>query len=484
MSTPFDNASGAGFLTAKSAEVHRLDQALNLADGYELKAPGDRSGGSALAVENLDRTLKIVTFGLDSLTIWKDIAKERITQLTQEYNVQSSYGVTGSPFFQMGQTPEESLAKYDREVARLKYLGTYGQVMHDISLITGAHGDVVGREVKNKTIELLQSNERQIWLAENSIQDLEYDGIQKQIEVKSDDQTYKMANFAGYQNTEDSVIFDARKSDSEGGQLDPKNVEKACLLSHINAGAARDLYLSSATYSDFSTRFFEKQRLLPGQVLSTGHRVKTHAGILDASYKPSSFLLPKISPLKGKYVEDSSKSDMENNNTVSFTAAPALEAAGGHFEGASQAYQYQVAEVTAKGERAAVLLEDSGGTDEITVEANNVVNLLVKTSADTIFLNLYRSKSGEKDFRFIKRAKVVKEAATVVKITDDGSKVPGTSTAFLMQMDPDVVCWKQLGPLMKFDIAVLGTAYRWLQLLYGTPLVMAPRKNVIMKNLL
>ena len=483
MSTPFDNASGAGFLTAKSAEIQHLDRALNLADGYELKAPGDRSGGSALAVENLDRTLKIVTFGLDSLTIWKDIAKERITQLTQEYNVQSSYGVTGSPFFQMGQTPEESLAKYDREVARLKYLGTYGQVMHDISLITGAHGDVVGREVKNKTIELLQSNERQIWLAENSIQELEYDGIQKQIEVKSNQQTYKMANFAGYQNTEDSVIFDARKSDSEGGQLDPKNVEKACLLSHINAGAARDLYLSSATYSDFSTRFFEKQRLLPGQVLSTGHRVKTHAGILDASYKPSSFLLPKISPLDGKYVEDDSASGVASE-LASLAAAVALT--GGHFVGGT--YNYMIAEVTKKGERVATLVTEKADVNakDIVVAANGVVTLpIALPKKDVLFLNLYRSKSGEKDFRFIKRySKEPLENEVIVKLIDDGSKVPGTSTAFLMQMDPDVVCWKQLGPLMKFDIAVLGTAYRWLQLLYGTPLVMAPRKNVVMKNLL
>ena len=49
--------------------------------------------------------------------------------------------------------------------------------------------------------------------------------------------------------------------------------------------------------------------------------------------------------------------------------------------------------------------------------------------------------------------------------------------------DPDVLCWKQLGSMIKYDLAVDDTSYKWLQLLYGTPLVMAPRKNVIIRNL-
>jgi len=48
--------------------------------------------------------------------------------------------------------------------------------------------------------------------------------------------------------------------------------------------------------------------------------------------------------------------------------------------------------------------------------------------------------------------------------------------------DEDVLCWKQLGPMIKYDLAVVDTSYRWLQLIYGTPLITAPRKNVILKN--
>jgi hypothetical protein len=50
--------------------------------------------------------------------------------------------------------------------------------------------------------------------------------------------------------------------------------------------------------------------------------------------------------------------------------------------------------------------------------------------------------------------------------------------------DSDALCWKQLGSMIKYDLAVTDTSYRWLQLLYGTPLVTAGRKHVIAENLL
>jgi hypothetical protein len=49
-------------------------------------------------------------------------------------------------------------------------------------------------------------------------------------------------------------------------------------------------------------------------------------------------------------------------------------------------------------------------------------------------------------------------------------------------MDNEVLAFKQLAPLMKMDLAVIGPAIRWMILLYGTLVMYAPRKWVRIIN--
>ena len=60
-------------------------------------------------------------------------------------NCQNSYGQEVSPFFNMGGTPTATDANYNREVYQVKYLGTQGQVQHNLTLIQAAHGPVIAR---------------------------------------------------------------------------------------------------------------------------------------------------------------------------------------------------------------------------------------------------------------------------------------------------------------------------------------------------
>src|SRR5690606_40438351 len=54
--------------------------------------------------------------------------------------------------------------------------------------------------------------------------------------------------------------------------------------------------------------------------------------------------------------------------------------------------------------------------------------------------------------------------------------LPFTSSAYLGELTPSVLTFRQLMPLMKMDLAVLSPAYRWMILLYGTPILFAPKK--------
>jgi hypothetical protein len=53
----------------------------------------------------------------------------------------------------------------------------------------------------------------------------------------------------------------------------------------------------------------------------------------------------------------------------------------------------------------------------------------------------------------------------------------------MVQMDLQNLAFKQLAPMLKIPLATLAASIRWMQLLYGTPIVYSPRKNIIFRNL-
>lgn len=77
--------TGFGYHTGE--EVQELQKALSVGGQYATTLPGSMSGGAALAVEDLDRTLKLVTNSMEDLVFWKDVIKQKMTQVVGEYNL-------------------------------------------------------------------------------------------------------------------------------------------------------------------------------------------------------------------------------------------------------------------------------------------------------------------------------------------------------------------------------------------------------------
>lgn len=455
-----------GFGSHSAAQVEALQKALAISQNYGTTAPANLAGGSALAVEDLDRTLKLVTHGLEHLKLWKDIIKEKIPQTVHEYNVQNSYGQEVNPFFQMGGTPQATDANYDREVIQVKYLGTQGQVQHNLTLIQAAHGPVIAREVKNKTIELLARNERSMFDADSAINSLEYDGILKQVRQKEAQSQYKSTAFAGYDSAgaDESVILDIR------GSFDDEVAERMGLKNVNNFGMAMDCYLGTDLHSKFSRDFYNKQRTLPGETLTSGNRVKEHTGTLDYRFKPSLFNRPRKAPLT-----------VGVSGGAVPTLANMLTPADGASEfGASDAgtYGYKVSLVFADGETAAST-EISGA-----VAAGDKVTIEISYVGSPLYANVFRSPLGGAGAGHEFIGRIALGVSGSAMNVDFNNQLPGSGRAFLLMHDSDALCWKQLGSMIKYDLAVTDTSYRWLQLMYGTPLVSAARKQTIAENLI
>jgi hypothetical protein len=461
-----NDPSMTGFGSHSAAQIEALQKALSISQNYGTTAPGSLAGGSALAVEDLDRTLKLVTHGLEHLKLWKDIIKEKVPQTVHEYNVQNSYGQEVSPFFAMGGNPVSTDANYDREVIQVKYLGTQGQVQHNLTLIQAAHGPVIAREVKNKTIELLARNERAMFEADSAMNSLEYDGILKQVRTKEAQSQYKSTAFAGYDSAgaDESVILDIR------AEFDDVVAERMALKNVNNFGMAMDCYMGTDVHSKFSRDFYNKQRTLPGETLTSGNRVKEHTGTIDYRFKPSLFNRPRKSPLPAG---------------VSAGAAPTLanmlspaDAASEFAAADAGTYGYKVSLVFADGETAPSA-ETSGA-----VAAGDKVTMEISYVGSPLYANVFRSpKDGAgAGWEFIGRI-ALGTSGTAMNI-DFNNQVPGSARAYLLMHDSDALCWKQLGSMIKYDLAVTDTSYKWLQLLYGTPLVSASRKQTIAENLI
>jgi hypothetical protein len=459
-----NDATISGFGSHSVAEVEQLNKALSISQNYGEVAPNTLTGGSALSVEDLDRTLKLVTHSLEHLKLWKDIIKVRVNQTVSEYNVQNSYGAEVNPFFQMGGVPVQTDANYAREVIQVKYLGTQGSVQHNLTLIQAAHGPVIAREVKNKTIELLARNERFMFEADSDINALEYDGIEKQIKVKSEDAKYKSTAFAGYDSlgSDDKVIIDVR------GDFDDEVAEEMALRNVNNFGFAMDCYMGTDVHSKFSREFYNKQRTLPGDTLTSGNRVKEHTGTLDFRFKPSLFNRPRKSPLAV---------------AVSASAAPTLANMASPADAASEfkaadagTYSYVISAVYADGETL------PSTQSAFAVSMGDKVTVEISYTGAPLYFNVFRAPVGATvGQEFIGRIKAL--ASGAAHDIDFNAYMPGKAKAFLLMHDADVLSWRQLGSMIKYDLAVVSTSYSWLQLLYGTPLISAGRKHIIAKNL-
>ena len=72
--------------------------------------------------------------------------------------------------------------------------------------------------------------------------------------------------------------------------------------------------------------------------------------------------------------------------------------------------------------------------------------------------------------------------ATTTIAIDLNLNLPGTSTAYMLQMNEQNFAFRQLAPMIKIPLATLAAIVRWMQLFYGVPIVYSGRRNVLFVN--
>jgi len=462
MNEKYDGFDGFG-------DVDDLKKAIDTGNyAYATSVPGDLTQGAAWQVESLDSTLRNVTFKMKNLKLWPDIAKSQAYNVVEEYNLEQAHGGDEPIFISDGGLPNENDFTVSREVAQVKFLGCRRQVTHPATLVKPAHEPLIAHQIKTGTMWILGKLERELFKADSDITALEFDGVDKQIREKGIDSEYIPGEFAGFGNS-DEVVIDLR-----GEVLDEDVLEEAANNIAENFGFPSDLYLGTRQHSDLSKQFYPKERIpqmgqadgKAGYVLA---QFVSSAGIFDL--KGNVFNRPRRGPVTGV-----------GAGPTSVLVTDSAEAAASEWLTAEQGdYFYAVSAIySASGESPAIPVAGA-----YTKPNNNNIDVdwtaAVAPSGETVLAyNIFRGvmdgAAGTVEF-------VGRVAGGTVTFRDTNAFLPGLATAYLLQQDAENLMWKQLAPLMKMDLAIVAPAYRWMQLLYGCPIIYTPRKNVVLENI-
>lgn len=444
-----------GFGETSMAELGELRKALEI--GYQQPTTG--VGFDALRVESLDATLKTMTYGAQHVKLWSQVPKTDAYSTVEEYNKLLAYGSEGGGFVQSGALPEEEDSTYERADQKVKYLGTTRSVHHPATLVRTVPADLIATETQNGALWLMGKANHGLYYGDSDAVPLEWNGLTKQI-------------IDG-----DGIVIDLK-----GEPLSSTDIENAAQQVTENFGIPGKIFTNSKVFTDFSSTYHQYQRWnAPGGAAGVAGTPLTGWNTQVGSVGFESDVFVK----RGSGAPGSATSPKAPNAPTLALGAPGA-AAGSVFETADAGnYRWQVTAINQFGESA-----PSAISAATAIAAGDGVALTITDGGGSFpatAYKIYRTSKGGTTATYTHkvqaRAKVGGSYQATTTYTDLNEWRPGCFTGLLLDMSPQSLTFRQLAPMLKMNLAVISPAIRWMQLLYGTPIVFAPKKNVVFKNI-
>lgn len=456
---------GQGFGTASASDVAELNKALSTGNYAQAYGVAGQTNGSALQVESLENSLKVLTYSDQHVKLWKKIAKTPAYSTVEEYNQLLSYGQGVGGFLPEGVLPETDTSEYRRQASFVKFLGTTREVTHPMTLVRSAHGDVIARENQNGILWLMKQLEHALFwgdskLAPEGKEGVQFDGLNKLIDA------------------ENTVNI-------KGNLLKDTDINYGAQMILENYGTPTDLFLPFETLADFSNDFFPKERVImptQGAGYQAGlvvNKFQTHGGPVE--FQPDLFL-QKTKPLNPNGIGGTKAPTAPASVALALadetTAEFGNSGAGTYSYSVTACNRYGESIPTACGENIAITAEDF--TKGVKVTITNASAMVVAPE----FFKIYRTEKDKSQKYCIAQIPASSvNASGVTTFVDKNTTMPNTYTAFMGEFTPETFAFKQLAPIMKMDLALLGPAYRWMILLYGVPQLYAPKKWMKFTNI-
>jgi hypothetical protein len=471
---------GARTGAAGQDEVAALMKALTAGYGTDMAT---LTGGAALRVQSLDHTMQAVIQENSDFKLFNKLRKPRAGATVDEWTEQNGVGgfLGGSTNTETGVIPQAT-GSYARRVGQVKYLMSMRQVSLVQTLQT-AIADSQAIEYANGALQLLSDAEYLSFEGNSAVVPTEFDGIYAQLQA---------GITAG--TVDGNHIIDA------GGQafssITLVNQAVATVRKFQNFGRSTDIFLSPLVQADFDTGLDPTFRValndVPGGGTQLGSPVvgiRTSNGNLGMN----SDVFVRDDDMQTPFeVQNPAIAATNNYVPVSLTAGSPASNTNSAFAAAHAGnYYYYVAGTTAAGDSVGVK------SAQVAISAGQAVALTIarSTAATETGYVIYRSRlnggqvvtggaDGMSDFRVMARIPVSGSATTVY--TDYNRDMPGTCKAYILNLTPGdtALLWRQLLPMMKFDLYPTNAAViPWAQLLFGYLRISKLKHHVVIKNI-
>ncbi len=452
-----------GFAGGLSAEdINNMNKALT--PGSDINAPAVTAGqGFPLRVESLERTLKNLTYRMEHVKLWKNITKIAAYNTVEEHNELQSYGQNAdATWIADGDLPVEDDSTYARRYAVVKYMATLRRVSLGMTLVKHAHQNVIAQETVNGTMLLLKAMERGLLRGDHNLDALQFDGYERLM----------------LDNCPAANIIDLR-----GKTLSEDNLTDGALIisDAPNYGQATDFYLNPKVKADLCKTFFPKERHdtfdknmdglvgldISGFTSPSGAvRFQSDVFIDDGGTYPAAAVgdATKIpaAPTMGSPTSPGASNPL-------FTADDAGD------------YLYKVVACNRYGKSVAsatVTVTGVAAGDYVTFTATP------STAIAPSWYEIYRTpKNGA-----IATAKLISRVANTaalgaMTLTDYNASLPGCTNGYLFQQNAEAMSFKQLTPMLKVPFATIDFTMRWGQIIVGVPVLYAPGRVVLYRNI-
>jgi len=364
----------------------------------------------------------------------------------------------------------------------VKFYGVTKSVTHPMSLVNtqASIGNIIEREVKNGTLWMLRKVNKALTRGNANIIPTEFNGLYAQHQ-----QNDAYTSLDAYYNSE--VVVDLR-----GGALTETAIEKAAEGIVENFGIGTHLFAPPSVLSKFVANFYGNKFIpINTQAISAGE-VGQNVQTFQSQYGPIKlewdvFMNPD-KPRKSTEAATATNAPLAPTaDGTTPIAAVASDALSKWAASDASTYLYAVAAINRFGESALTVLS---GTPTAIV-AGGAVDLKFAATAGgnaATGFTIYRSQKGATSaatstFYPLFQISTLElasgyDGAAALLVRDRNRIMPGTAQSFLIQNDEEAYHFSQLAPLTKMDLAIISPAYRFMIMLYGTPLLYAPKRMV------
>ncbi len=449
-------------------ELQDLVKSLNLGSDRDPPASYEPGDGFAFRTEDLDPLLRVTTYTEENIVLWKMLQKMAAGNSVVEWNERESHGADGLDGFMVdGTLPEQMDGIISRNHAFVKFMGIQGAVTHGSTLQNTAHGELIGQETRSKVLKLLELVNRALYYGDSSLDSVQWDGYFKQME-----------NAVASGRAPATQIKDVR-----GRALTIQDIEEGAGITYSepNYRKLTTGLVNPMVKSDMNTGMAPFQRGQQGvgntnggigqdfkHVVTSIGNVKLHCDpFIHFGRKPASAGLGNAAnrPLP-----------------PTLTVAPTTPVDGASKFTAAGDYYYTVVARNRYGASAPTVV----GT--VTVAAGDKVTFGIQGTPGNAatFYEVFRSprNAGAGTEEMILRIpNPTSNPFATVTVDDFNENLPGTTQAIFFQWEPSVLNFRQLAPMMKVALGQIDLMLRWVQVLYGVPVLYQPKAAYLIKNI-